>query len=301
MNNSISKLIGKVNEKKHSVKRTAAENTNSSVNNVLNDKTPFSITEAYKTARTNILFSLADVDGCKKIIFTSAEPGEGKTTSILNTAITFSQTGAKVLVIDGDMRKPRIHRYLEIEKTNGLSDLLIGLIDDKTAIHHCEKKGIDCIPAGQIPPNPVELLSSDKMKNLLDRVSENYDYIFIDTPPVTVVTDAASMASFVDGYVLIVRHNYTIHELLEKEREALIFAEAKILGYMVNDIKPMGGIGYGKYGAYGNRYRYKYRYRYGYKYGYKYGYGYGYGYQYGDRRNNAYSDEYVYGDKEDKN
>lgn len=299
MNNSISKLIARVNEKKHSVKRTSQESNSNSVNNILSEKTPFSITEAYKTARTNILFSLADVEGCKKVIFTSAEPGEGKTTNVLNIAITFAQTGARVLIIDGDLRKPRIHRYLESEKTNGLSDLLIGLIDDKTAIHHSDEKGIDFIPAGQIPPNPVELLSSEKMKNLLERLSANYDYIFIDSPPVTVVTDAASMASFVNGYVIIIRHNYTIHELLEKERNALVFAEAKILGYMINDVKPMGGIGYGKYGAYGNRYRYKYRYRYGYKYGYKYGYGYGYGYQYGDRRDNSYSDDYVYGDRTD--
>ena len=122
MNNSISKLIGKVNEKKHSVRRVSEDSSRTSLNNILNDKTPFSITEAYKTARTNLIFSLADVEGCKKIIFTSAEPGEGKTTTVLNTAITFAQTGAKVLVIDGDMRKPRVHRYLEIEKTNGLSD-----------------------------------------------------------------------------------------------------------------------------------------------------------------------------------
>jgi len=295
--NNLLKYIGKINEKKHSFqKRENVQRESSPADNILNENSTFTLTEAYKTARTNIMFSLASVEGCKKVIFTSAEPGEGKTTTVLNMAITFAQTGLRVLLIDGDLRKPRTHRYLGIEKTNGLSDLLAGLIEIKDAIKHSEEKGLDCITAGQIPPNPVELLSSDAMCELLNKLSESYDYIFIDTPPVTVVTDAASMAKFVNGYVVVIRHNYTIHELLEKTRQSLKFAEAKILGFVINDIKPMAGIGYSKYGTYGTRYRYKYRYRYGYKYGYKYGYGYGYGYQYGDRRNNEYSSDYVYGD-----
>lgn len=297
MNNDVLKFIGKLNEKKHNFRhKSEIQSVSSPSDNILNDKTTFSITEAYKTARTNIIFALAGIDRCKKVIFTSAEPGEGKTTTILNMAITFAQTGVKVLLIDGDLRKPRTHRYLGMEKTNGLSDLLAGLISVDDAIKHCSEKNFDCITAGQIPPNPVELLSSEAMEKVLEELSSRYDYIFIDTPPVTVVTDAASMAKFVDGYVVVVRHNYTIHELLEKTRQNLMFAEAKILGFIINDIKPMAGIGYSKYGAYGTRYRYRYRYRYGYKYGYKYGYGYGYGYQYGDRRNNEYSSEYVYGD-----
>lgn len=292
------KYIGKINEKKHSFqnRESNSHNESSPTDNILSENTPFTITEAYKTARTNIMFALASVEGCKKVIFTSAEPGEGKTTTVLNMAIAFAQTGLKVLLVDCDLRKPRTHRYLGIEKTNGLSDLLAGLIELKDAIKHSDERGLDCITAGQIPPNPVELLSSETMRLLLEKLSQDYDYIFIDTPPVTVVTDAPSMAKFVDGYVVVIRHNYTIHELLEKTRQSLKFAEAKTLGFVINDIKPMAGIGYSKYGTYGTRYRYKYRYRYGYKYGYKYGYGYGYGYQYGDRRNNEYSSDYVYGD-----
>lgn len=299
MSNVILEYIGKFNEKKHNFRSHQKENKHrrsGRVYNALNDKTPFSITEAYKTARTNIIFSLAGIDRCKKIIFTSAEPGEGKSTTVLNVAITFAQMKAKILIIDGDLRKPRVHRYLELEKAGGLSDVLAGLSTVDAVIKRNEKYGIDCITAGQIPPNPVELLSSKAMEELLDVLCEKYDYIFIDSPPVTVVTDAASMSKFVDGYIVLIRHNYTIHELLEKTRQTLNFAEGKILGYIINDIRPMAGIGYSRYGTYGTRYKYRYRYRYGYKRGYNYGYGYGYGYQYADRRDNVYSSEYVYGD-----
>ena len=304
MATTFSSLVAKFNEKKHTIKQSAVNNKrHSTLQTIIGKKTPFTITEAYKTARTNILFALAGSEKCKKIIFTSAEPGEGKTTTVLNMAITFAQTDAKVLVIDGDMRKPRVHRYLALEKNDGLSELLAGLIDKESAVKHCEEKGVDCITAGKIPPNPVELLSSDNMVKVLEYFSNIYDYIFIDTPPVTVVTDAASMAKFVDGYIVVIRHNYTIHEFLTKAREALLFAEAKILGYVMNDLKAMGGIGYGKYGNYNTGYnRYRYRYKYGYKYGYGYGsgYGYSYGYKYGDSHNNFYSDEYVYGDPDDE-
>ena len=298
--NKFFEYIGKINEKKHKLKNnTSMDLTELSKFHILNEKTSFSISEAYKSARTNIIFALANSEGCKKIIFTSAEPGEGKTTTVLNLCITFAQMDAKVLLMDCDLRKPRIHRYLGIEKSNGLSDVLAGLITPEEAIKHHQEYNLDCITAGQIPPNPVELLSSDAMDELLDHFSKQYDYIFIDSPPVTVVTDAASMAKKVDGYIILVRHNYSIHELLDKTRQTLNFAEAKILGYIINDIKAMPGIGYSRYGVYGTRYKYRYRYRYGYKYGHKYGYNYGYGYQYSDRRDNRYSDEYVYGDEAD--
>lgn len=300
--NKFLKYIGKLNEKKHKIKSSSKSRKQElSKAYILNDKTPFSITEAYKSARTNIVFALAGGDRCKRIIFTSAEPGEGKTTTVLNLCITFAQMEAKVLLMDCDLRKPRVHRYLGVEKNTGLSDVLAGMIAPEEAVKTFEEYGFDYITAGQIPPNPVELLSSDAMGQLLDTFSDKYDYIFIDTPPVTVVTDAASMAKRVDGYIVLVRHDYSIHELLEKTRQSLNLAEAKILGYVINDIKAMPGIGYSRYGVYGARYKYRYRYRYGYKYGNKYGYnyGYGYGYQYADRRDNQYSDAYVYGDEVD--
>ena len=129
MPSKMMEIIGKLNEKKHSLRNNSAiTNTDVTRFHLIDDKTPFSINEAYKAARTNIMFSLAGDEGCKKVIFTSAEPGEGKSTTILNVAITFAQMDAKVIVIDGDLRKPRTHRYLNLEKNDGLSDLLAGMI-----------------------------------------------------------------------------------------------------------------------------------------------------------------------------
>ncbi len=235
--------------------------------------TAFTIVEAYKSARTNIIFTLGATKGCKRIVITSANPGEGKTTTVLNLAIVFAQTGARVLVIDADLRKPRIYRHLQLDKKDGLSDVLCGFIDVDEAIHNVERFGIDCITSGQIPPNPAELLSSDAMGEMLDKLSERYDYIFIDTPPSTIVTEAAVLSRFVHGVIIVARQNYTIHESLEKARENLLFADAKILGYILNDISAK------KYG-YGRYYYRSYRYSYG-KYGYG-GYGYSYNYGYGD-------------------
>ncbi len=272
MSSFLTKAISKLNEKKHMLQNTQ-QAINHRVAHILTDNASFSIKEAYKTARTNIIFALAGKDACKRVVVTSAEPGEGKTTTVLNLAITFAQTGSKVLIIDGDLRKPRIHRYLHFDKKNGLSDLLIGTTDFDTAIRHHNKLNIDCIPAGQIPPNPVELLSSENMQNLLDALSEKYDYIFIDSAPVTVVSDAASITQMVDGYILVIRHNYTIHELLEKARSSLLFADGKVLGYIMNDIRPLGGLSYHQYGAYSSKYyNYKTRYSYGLRYTYRYTY-----------------------------
>jgi len=255
--------------------------------------TAFTIVEAYKAARTNLVFSLGASKGCKRIIITSANPGEGKTTTTLNLAIAFAQMDAKVLVLDGDLRKPRIYRHLQLERKNGLSDVLCGLIDLEQAIHHCPEQGIDCITSGQIPPNPAELLSSDAMGTLLERLSERYDYIFIDTPPVTIVTEAALMARFAHGVVIVARQNYTIHESLMKARENLNFADAKILGYILNDVST-GKYGYGRY-YYRGYSSYNYSYGYGeHGYGDKY-YSYEYSNRYGKRYGDRYGYSYKYG------
>lgn len=292
---NLGNIVAKINVRKSDASRKKEESIAHRSATLLNSQTSFAITEAYKSARTNIIFSLSGTgNGCKKVIVTSANPGEGKTTTCLNIAITFAQTGAKVLVIDADLRKPRIYRHLGLERKNGLSDVLCGLIDISTAIHHCSAQNIDCITSGQIPPNPAELLSSKEMGIVLDTLSQNYDYIFIDTPPVTMVTEAAAMAKFVHGVIVVARQNYTIHEMVAKAREALEFADAKILGFILNDVNP-NGYGYGRLYSY----RYGYRYRYGgYKYGYKYGgYGYGgYGYSYGDKKSEM---NYRYGEKPD--
>lgn len=246
---------------------------------ILNRKTPFVVQEAYRTARTNIIFSLAgSEDKCKKLCITSANAGEGKTTTTLNLAITFAQIGSKVLLIDCDLRKPRIHQYLGVVKTDGLTTVLSKQKEFEDVVYHNLRPGLDCLTSGSIPPNPAELLASDSMKNLLRKLEGMYDYILLDTPPVTVVTDAVALSNSVSGVMIVVREGYTNHESIEQALKLLKIANAKVLGFFVNDIDVVG-MNYGSYrGAYGKSYRYKYKYKYGYRYNYRYGYRYGYGY-----------------------
>ena len=244
---------------------------------ILNKKTAFVIQEAYKTARTNIIFSVAGAvdNDCKVIAVTSASPGEGKTTSTINLAMTFAQTGARVLLVDGDLRKPRVHQYLEVLKTNGLSTVLSNQQKFDDVVFRDLKEGMDVLASGSIPPNPAELLSSDAMGGMLDEIKQKYDYIFFDTPPVTVVTDASALSKFVDGVIMVVREGYTNHESIEHAIKLLNIAEAKVLGFFVNDVE-VSNAGYSGYRSRGYGYGRGYGYRYNYRYNYRYG-GRGYG------------------------
>lgn len=273
-------FIGRLNQIKADRKnqKTNQKSSQEKLDVLLSKKTGFMITEAYKILRTNVIFTVSNIESkCKKIMITSSSPGEGKTTTCLNLAITFAQTGAKVLLVDSDLRKPRVYRHLGLERKNGLSDILCGLLAVDDAIKKCEEYKIDCITAGQIPPNPVELLSSTKMADVLNELSDKYDYIFIDTPPVTVVADVSAMAKYTDGVIVVARQNYTIHETLEKTRSALEFADAKILGIILNDVSSVAtrynpykkytysygmgamrkGYGYGYYETYTNNEQFK--------------------------------------------
>ena len=236
---------------------------------ILDKDTPFVIQEAYKTTRTNIIFAVSGSTEkrCKLIAFTSANPNEGKSTTCINLGITFAQTGVKVLIIDCDLRNPKSHQYLGVTKTNGLSTILSKQCTFDEAVYHDIRPSLDLIASGSIPPNPAELLSSDAMGQLLDEISGRYDYIFFDTPPATVVTDAVALSKFLDGIVLVVREGYTNHESLEHAISLLKLAHAKILGFFVNDVDP-NNVNYGVYQrGYGRSRGYKYNYRYSYRYG----------------------------------
>ncbi len=236
---------------------------------LLNEMSPFTIKEAYKAVRANINFAIGAKTGCRIFLITSSVAAEGKTTTSVNLAIAFAQTNAKVLLIDSDMRKSSIHRYIGIKNTLGLSNVLSGY----TQLNEVIKKtphGFDCMTAGPTPPNPAELLLAQPCTDLLNTLSQYYDYIIIDTPPVAVVSDCLALVEKVDGVVITIREYYSIHEQLEKAISALKFADAKILGFILNDSK-------------GNGKTYRYRYRYSYRYNYKKGYsGYDYYDNYGD-------------------
>ena len=225
---------------------------------VLSNETPFAIKEAYKTARTNLIFSLASAER-KIVIVTSCSPSEGKSTNCLNMAISMAETGASVLLIDSDMRKPVQHSLLLLENKTGLSTLLAGISDDVSEVIDKEVyPNLDVLTSGSIPPNPAELIQCERMDQLLDISSEKYDYIFVDTPPVNVVTDALLYSGRVGGIIFIVKENHTTHADINEALKKVAMTGAKILGFL------KVGCSIGEKGS-TKSYKYKYRYNYKYK------------------------------------
>lgn len=216
------------------------------VNN--NPKSP--ITEAYKSLRTNIQF--ANVDGdVKTLIFTSATSSEGKTTTLSNVALTLADLGYKVLVMDCDLRKPRIHRVFEISNAEGLTDMLLSGKDYRSYLAKDLYSNLDVLPSGKIPTNPSEILSSEKMKNFTEKLKEDYDYILIDTPPLLPVTDAAIVASYIDGVILVCASGVIEIEGAKKAKDSLEKVKANVLGVVLNKV-PIKGQKYSNYYYYAN-------------------------------------------------
>lgn len=221
---------------------------------LIDNDTSFAVREAYKVMRTNLAFTVAN-EASKTVVISSGYPGEGKTTTCVNLAITFAETGAKVLVIDADLRKPRIHTLFKGLKEKGLSHVLGGFAQLEEVIELSNYENLDFIAAGAIPPNPAELLTSSAMDDLLEQLSQVYEYIFIDTPPINVVTDATILATKVSGVLLVTRQNITRHKDIQLALENLQKVGAKVLGTMLNDMK-VKQKGYGKYQKYSRSKRY---------------------------------------------
>lgn len=239
--------------------------------NLLTPDSNFFVREAYKALRTNVSFALTGDSKSKVVVVTSALQSEGKSTTAINLAISYAMTDQKVLIIDCDMRRPKLARLLQLGNKVGMSNLLLdpGLLDQ--AIIHTDKSGLDVILAGSIPPNPSELLGSSRMQTLLEELRSRYDYIFIDSPPVNMVTDALVVAPNSDGVVFLVRANQSERGAVTRALDQLEYAKIKVLGFVLNGLeRDRSYYGYSKK-------RYKRYYGYG-KYGYgKYGYGkYGY-------------------------
>ena len=215
---------------------------------ILNEKTSFAVSEAYRMARTNI-FYLPTKNSCKKIVIASAVAAEGKSTCGINISKILAQAGKKVLLIDADMRRPRIARYLAIDKQEGLSEYLAGISDNAEIIKNTDF-GFDIIVSGNVSSSSAELLATPRVSTLLDECSQNYDYIIIDTPPVNVVTDATVLADKIDGYLLTVRAGFSNVDDIKQMVHSLEQVDAKILGIMLENVDPKTEI-YGKYSRYG--------------------------------------------------
>jgi len=194
-----------------------------------------SAAEAYRVLRTSVLLSAAGQPP-KRILITSGQPGEGKTTTVINTAISLAQLGAKVLVIDCDLRRPTTHKVLGVDHLQGLSTYLSRDIDIDEVIQKLQIANLSLLPCGPIPPNPAELIASDRMKALLDLLSERYDHILIDSPPLINVTDPVILSTMVDGVILVVHGGKSTRDVVRRARQELSSVGAKIFGVVLNNV-----------------------------------------------------------------
>ena len=218
---------------------------------------PFVVKEAYNSIRTNLLFTQQG-EKCPIFVVTSPTANNGKTINSINLAVSFAQIGKRTLLIDADMRNPTVHRMFSVPSKNGLSEILAGLTDN-ISVTKTEIENLSILTAGKIPPNPAELLASPRMDKLLEFVRDRYDCVFIDTPPINLVTDCTVFAGKTTGYILIVKTDTTdIHDLKTSVAN-LNQIDAEILGFIINDVNSKKK----KYYSYYKRYSYKYRYNYG--------------------------------------
>ena len=210
----------------------------------------FAASEAYKLLRAKLQFSFADENDCHIIGLSSALSGEGKSLTAVNLAYTLSQLDKRVLLVDCDMRRPTLAEKLGIAKQPGLSSYLTRQCHLDELLQQCGMKGCEdafhVITAGQNPPNPVELLSSARMKKALDLLRKAYDYVILDLPPVGEVSDALAIAKETDGILLVVRQNYCDRSVLADAVHQFAFINAKTLGVVFNCTSENGGKGYYK-------------------------------------------------------
>jgi succinoglycan biosynthesis transport protein ExoP len=200
----------------------------------------FFLSEDYRTLRTSILLSHAE-SSPKAIVFSSALPKEGKTATVVNMAVAFSQLDKKVLIIDADLRKPRLHKVFKIRNLHGLSGCLIGMESFEDAIHQTSVKNIWLLPTGLIPPNPAELLNSKKMKELIEEVKKKFDIILIDSTPVLAVIDAVIISSLADSVVLVIKPGGVTRKAFMSAVEELKRSKVKIIGTVFNGVNMKKG------------------------------------------------------------
>lgn len=246
---------------KFNKKSGAGSITSTNSKKLLDASSTFAVKEAYNSIRTNLLFTQQG-EKCPIFVVTSPTANNGKTINSANLAINFAQMGKKTLVIDADMRNPSLHKLFSLSSRNGLSEILAGLTDNIT-VTKTDIENLSVLTSGKIPPNPAELLSSPRMDKLLDFVKEHYDCVFIDTPPVNIVTDATVFSQKATGYILIVKTDTTNVPELKTTVSILQSIDANILGFILNDVNSEKKKYYSYYRKYSRNYSYNYKYSYG--------------------------------------
>ena len=211
---------------------------------IRNPKSP--ISECYRGIRTSIEFSNLDKE-MKIINVTSSMQGEGKSTVIANLAVSFANLEKKVLLLEGDLRNPSVHRMFNISNINGLTDILLKDKAFAECVHCTEVKNLHVLTCGAMPPNPSEILSSKKMKEFITSLREYYDYIFIDAPPIGIVTDAGIISTYSDGCVFVVGSKQCDIEMAKIAKKRLEDVGANIIGAVLNKFEASGANGYYNY------------------------------------------------------
>jgi capsular exopolysaccharide synthesis family protein len=235
---------------------TAATASGASTAMVALDDSRSALAEAYRHLRTSLLFSSAGKPP-QTILVTSSQPSEGKTTTAINTAITLAQAGADVVLIDCDLRRPRLHHHFQLENTHGLTNFLSGERNTAELIKECDKlPNLKIVTSGPIPPNPAELLSSIEMRNLIDFLRSNFKHVIIDSPPAISFTDAVILSTLVDGVIIVAMVGKSSIHMIKRFRQRLTGVGSRIYGVVLNGLK-RHSVDYGYYG-YGYSYYYTY-------------------------------------------
>ena len=225
-----------------------------------NENAPFSYVEAYKSLCTNFEFIAAAQD-CKNVLVTSTVANEGKTNISVNLAMTLSGYDKKVCLVECDLRRPSAHKLILMSRnTEGLTNVLKGEIELSKAIKRVDDTNMHILLAGSMPPNPSELLASEKMRSVIDELTEKYDYVIYDTPPILVVTDAASLGKYMDGALLVVSHDRVERSIVLKAKKNLDSAGVKILGAIYSMYSMKTADTYSRYSSYNYYYNYGYGY-----------------------------------------
>ena len=221
----------------------------------LHENLEFTAREQYKLLRANLSFTLPVTDGCSIIGVTSSMRGEGKSTTAINLSYVLAENGKRVLLIDADLRIPSIAKKMDISGSPGLTNLLMDYDTHQMSLVKSEL--LDnwyILPAGDLPPNPSELLGSPRMESILQALSQRYDYIIIDLPPVNLVSDALAISSFITGMVVVIREDYTEKKELKNCFRLLNLSNVNVFGCVLNESKN----GKGSYSKYRYRKYYKY-------------------------------------------
>ncbi len=218
-------------------------------NRLLTSNSVFAVSEAYRTLRTNLMYT-GSIEKCPVYAVTSSAPNEGKTLNCINIALSYAQIGKKTLVIDLDMRNPSQHIALEADNRNGVSEFLAG-VSDAPCVQKTIYENLHLISGGRVPPDPSELLYSPRFEELLTVAKEKYDVIFLDLPPIGIVSDAAIIAKLVTGYIIVLEAGVSDTRYVLEATNSLESVKANIVGFILNGVDPKQDKYYAKYGKNG--------------------------------------------------